>query len=127
MGTQVDRCPACKYDLRGLDEPRDCPECGHFIRGPLPRGKFRLPVMSRVVAYAAIALLIPANLLIYHGHSRDIGDVLLGAAGLASMVSLVGAAVGLLIQRARPKEPSYLWTVAFGILGLIGTAASQHL
>src|ERR1051325_6313492 len=86
MGAKADRCPACKYDLRGLDDPRDCPECGHFVLGPLPRGNVRLPVVSRIVSYAALVLLIPGNVFIYgHPHHPDIGELLIGASGLASM------------------------------------------
>jgi hypothetical protein len=128
MGTKADRCPACKYDLRKLDDPRDCPECGHFIRGPLPRGKFRLPVVSRIVSYASLVLLIPGNAFIYgHPDHRDIGELLIGASGLASMTALVATVVGMLKQPARPREPRYLWTVVFGVLGLIGTMLSQPL
>jgi hypothetical protein len=121
-------CPACKYKLEGLDHPRLCPECGHLIRGPLPRGRFRLPAVCRAASLASLALSVVGASFVFGSKSlQDIGDMLIAAAGLASFVTLALCVLGILAQRSRPQEPRYRWTIALGLVSMVAVVFSQHL
>src|SRR6185503_1854629 len=111
--TQNNTCPACNYNLHGLEKPRLCPECGHLIRGPLPRGRFRLPVVCRTASLASLSLSIVGAFICFGSRAyQDLGDMLIAAAGLAAFLILALCSLGIFLQRSRPQEPRYRWTVA---------------
>lgn len=60
-------CPACRYNLRGLDMRHRCPECGHAYDATTPRSRSRLLTglsgFDKFCAVLATMLAVPLLIL----------------------------------------------------------------
>jgi len=126
LARSSDPCPACGYDLRGLQEA-SCPECGAALalgvvsdRARPGPWSFALVAFALATGFDVVVTLLLTGAMVAFGAAWELFIVVVGlsVAGLASVMGLV------VVHWERMwwmrLEPAAQWRLAVGLFLLVG-------